>query len=443
MRPTVADLLADVGDYPNVLVLVRSFGPRLESAGQFAMTEAGDWQPDPSGHYLSGSPTLRFVRQHDTRQRVRIALASEWFGTVPEGTSTTAMVAALNATEAALKAAFDPGVILWTSPVATGRALWRRTIPKGTEYNVLGHEHTELVRSTTQQGRNEMLGCIRCNGGGCADCPTEAPALFELDARLAYGAIALGELPHRVIAHDAEAWTPETAYDLARYRVRVTVPDGWRHVGLLGVNEKGWRYPRQPGETFETWADGAELLVAAKYGWPFWTLERLAFDRCRPLRTWATKLLGAASSATEPLVRAALRAVLLSTLGGFAQGPVMVTRTGAADQTMPPANARRIQHVGDRLTWQEPGSSKGSTPFYQWAAAIWARQRARLLDTGKTGALHLEPEHVVAFRTDAVWSTVAPSWPDDGAAGRYRVKQAAGASAWPYTVRELLDTKGR
>ena len=444
MRSTVAELLADIGDYPSVLVLVRSFGPRLDSAAQFAVSDSGDWLPDPAGHYLGGSPTLRFVRIGDTRQRVRIGLASDWFGNIPKGTTTTAMVRAFTATETALRQAFDPGVMLWTSPVATGRALWRRTIPKGTSYPILDRSTADLIRNTTQQGRNEMIGCVWCSGDGCPDHPSVAAQLFELDARLAYPALAAGDLPNNLTAHDEQPWTPETAYDLARYRVRVTVPQGWHHVGLLGVQRKTWEYPRTPGETFETWADGAELAIAHKQGWAFWALERLAFDRCRPLRSWSTKLTEAALAPDlDPLVRSALRSVLLSTIGGFAQGPVLVTKTAGAGQSLPPASARRIKKVNGVLTWQETGANEGSTPFYHWAAAIWARQRARLLDgPGQTGALRLPPESVVAFRTDAIWSTLDPSWPDDGSAGRYRVKQAQTEPApWPYGVRALLENR--
>ena len=446
MRSTVAELLDGIGEWPNVLVLVRSFGPSTTSALKFALTDAGEWEPDPAGHYLgSGSSSLRFVRTRgDQRQRVRISLISEWLGLVPEGHTVPEMVRAFDRLRDVLRSTFDPGVMLWTTPVMTGRALWRRSIGHGKTFDQLDAETAKLIAETDPQGRTEMIGCMYCNGDGCPDHRSKARALFELDARLAYPAIARAELPGNLLAHDDRPWSSADRYQPNRYRVRARVPSDWRHVGILPLNDGGWRWPRTPGEQFETWADAAELHVADKHGWQFETLERLAFDKCRPLRTWSEKLCEPALTEPDPLVRRALRLIMLTTLGGMAQSPRMVTKIARDGQTMPPASARKVQHVDGVLSWQETSHRSTGYSFRHWATAIWARQRARLLDgPGETGALYLDPLDVVAFRTDAVWSTLDPGWPDDGKVGRYRVKQAtAEASPWPHDARALLDMRG-
>ena len=52
-------------------------------------------------------------------------------------------------------------------------------------------------------------------------------------------------------------------YARARFHVRFRVPQGWNHVGLLGVKHldvrEGWFYPNRPGAVHDTWADGSEF----------------------------------------------------------------------------------------------------------------------------------------------------------------------------------------
>jgi len=43
-------------------------------------------------------------------------------------------------------------------------------------------------------------------------------------------------------------------------------------------------------------------------------------------------------------------------------------------------------------------------------------------DRSRVGALTLPRTQVVAFRTDAIYTTEAPGWADDGKPGRYRLK---------------------
>ena len=79
----------------------------------------------------------------------------------------------------------------------------------------------------------------------------------------------------------------------------------------------------------------------------------------------------------------------------------------------------------------------------EWSASIWAKCRVRLLDgpgvNGRTGALHVDPQHVVAFRTDALYLASEPAWRDDGRNGRLRCTwRHEGPLRRPTTAAELL-----
>lgn len=430
-------MLDSIEPAPHSLILVQGvFGGRIGSAQKWANGPLGSWEPDPAGHFIHPTrPVFRFVNYSlgmNTPAKVTVMSVQAWFGAAADGRDLFELTDGVRALHRTIRRLFDNKALLLATPLATGRELWQRTIPRGTEFPSLSPELGELIRSTTQQGRVELLPPAT---------PT-VPFLCELDARLAYGALC-NELPTGVLEHDDRPWHPDDAYQRARYRVTVTVPDDWQHVGLLGVRRRGWEYPAAPGETFETWADNVELHLAHKMGWTFHAHERIVFDKGRPLDRWARHLTTGATTATDPLVRAGLRAILLNTIGGFTAKPRMVTKSAPDDgATSFPARARHARIVDGHLVWMEPGPDRAPWMHMpHWPATIWARQRVRLLTgPGGAGALHLDPEHVVAFRTDALWLTVNPPWQDDGKAGQYRLKtNVPGPRPWPTTQQELLN----
>jgi hypothetical protein len=342
---------------------------------------------------------------------------------------------------------------LYATPGTTGKHLFQAVIPWGTEYPVPGPEIAELLWATAGQGRVEgPLGA-----GGVL------PGLVALDGRFMYAALCRG-LPvgPGVLEGPPAAWTDAERYLPARYRVRFRVPAGWDHVGLLGVRGDGWWYPRQPGYVGETWCDGAELLIAERYGWvdlPDGIVERIRFDKGAgdgPLGGWARRIIderdelerradsGDLEAKVAALVRGAWRNILIHAIGGFfAHGhPVTLSRPKSGPMPRDIPSAVTVPHPeGNLMVWTEHRPPAWAAMCHpEWSAAVWARARARLLSgPGNSGALHLAPDEVVALWTDAIYATVDPGWPDDGRPGRLRAKQTVpGPLACPTSLPGLL-----
>jgi len=418
------------------------------------------WAPDPMGHYLADPelPVGRFrMGEGKGARRVELHRVGVWG--MDDATSPELARQVMSEVDRALHEGFASGSGVakleghgsWLStPATTGRELARSSVPFdrsadcSARFPVLSDDLAALVRSTSTQGRSQLL-----------DVGPELPALHYLDARFAYAAL-LAELPIGPGALvDGGTFDP---YAPARYEVRATVPDGWDHVGLLGVKDgaDGWLWPSTPGERFTTWADPSELNVAQHHGWTFDVVRTLHYaGRAKVLDGWGRALVrardaiaaheakGEIASDVADLARGAVRAILLHGIGAFQASPRKITRTGT-DPSKAPAGADRHQ-VGDRWVWTETmGAAQPELAHPEWSAAIWARCRARLLDSPgpngtRAGALTLPRDQVVAFRTDAIWTTADPGWPDDGKAGRYRVKtRVEGPIAAPRTIADLL-----
>ena len=420
---------------------------------------------EPTGHYLDGAaPVLRYM--HADRRRVEIHRASIWFGAGHYGP--VEALRAWSALDAVISRHFPQSTLLAT-PATTGRELFLRTIPYGREWPTLPTDLQDLIRATDGQGRTELVAGSATFGG--ERHPYNAmPALYEYDGRLMYAALCWG-LPMGVPVHDSvDRFEGKTR---ARYHVDVTVPHDWPETfGLLGCQRDDgsrlWRYPHNPGETFTAWCDGAELELALEYRWPCTIRERLVWPDHQgagkgPLDTWAAKLV-AAREQCEPLpatdtsdelanenrVRAltanAIRAILLHGIGAFHGRPHLETHYQAAGIAIPDG-AEQVRLEGNWIVYALRGRPPGEGSWRaqmshpEWAAAVWARARRRLLaGPQRTGALHRTAGDVVAFRTDAVYLTRRQDWPDDERVGRLRLKRACelGPYPWPTRTAELL-----
>jgi hypothetical protein len=428
-----------------------------------AFTSVADdtWQVARSGLYLADGtlPVGRWTHAVQGRT-VEVHRAATWLGEEPcTPEEARACMAALSEL---LRERFGTGQWLST-PATTGRDLWRRTIPEGRAYPVLAPELRELIHATAGQGRAELL-----------PAPAEqVPGFVYLDGRFMYAALTWG-MPVVTDDEPPRRWTAAQVAGLddgqrarlfagrGRWLVDVTVPAGWSHVGLLPTmaddRRAGWRYPREAGERFRTWVDGAELLVALGQGWPCEVVEGFTMREGKPLNLWTDKLVDAWHAAAQlecgDQVRGALRAMLLFSLGAFAARSHTVTRYGTAEDAREAEDAGRMVKaptlVGDRLTWQEttPGNEWTDTMAHpEWSATVWARARVRLLDHalpggGRGGALHLPAGSVLAFRTDALYTTSDPRWPDDGKPGRFRVKGSLpGPVKAPTDLAELFQLR--
>ena len=380
-------------------------------------------------HYAEdpARPVLKFENT-TSGQRVTVIRASSWFG--DDATSVDSVRDSWSQLDELVAAGWS-GAKLLDSPAGTGTDLFLRSIPKGREWPTPPSEVAELIRATSGQGR------IEC-------CPADftIPRLIENDGRLMYGGLCWS-LPGAFVSDDDGPYVP---FARARYLVRVEVPAGWDHVGILGVKDSTgpWRYPSKPGEVFETWADGSELAVASDHGWPFVVLRRLMFEEGKPLDKWAEQLVGLGLDESLPkLVRVGARAMLLHGLGSFTGRPRRLTRSvplAEAERVPPEAVDVRVE-AGEMVYAVEERPRQPMLVQPQWPAAVWGRARAALLDRPRlgVGALRLPRETVVAFRTDAIYTTEPTGWADDGKAGRFRVKSTReGPFPAPMSSADLL-----
>lgn len=390
------------------------------------------WTPR---HYLERTtrPVLEWTR--DDGRRVELLRAASWFGETDA--APMAVVHALDETARAIAGEF-PEAVLLRSPATTGRELFVRSIPAGDAWPVLPDELQQLVRSTSTQGRIELVW----NGG------SELPGLVEYDARVFYAALC-DELP----AGAVERWNGEHPYgDYARCRVRArwTVPADWHHVGILPeLGPEGWTWPAEPGSEHAGWIAGVELQLARRWGWHVEVDESLVWpDKGRPLDTWARKLGRLAQAAEldgKPLVRAALRSIVLHAIGAFQGRGHLVTKSAPVDELDElPAGASSPRWEGDSIVWGELlGQAWPEAAHPEWCAEVWARARVRLLDApapggGRVGALHVPRHELVGFYTDAVFLTADPQWADDGKIGRFRCELVHDAPVRaPRTIGEL------
>ncbi|GGX53179.1 Mucin-19 [Streptomyces noursei] len=408
---------------------------------------AGHFVPDRHG----GTPVGRWERGH---QHVEIRSVSEWFD--PEGADVATIRHAFTLMWQSLKKDW-PDLVLMGSPSQTGRDLWSRTIPTkagarwADGYPVMSDEIRQLLHATSGQGRTELITPPRV--------PEQLPQLHEFDRTLAYGkhtwASGVGA-PRRVTAQTFASWSEKeqanALFAPGHWQVKVTIPDGWNHVGILPSpveGDRAWIYPHEAGRTFTTWAGGAEVNLALRNPltpWKIEILDGLLWESGTPLKEWSEKLkeawrglsAAAAHVGTDELRQAyklasrGVRSILLYGIGGFAQRPTTTTgQVPIGSESQIPGGATIRSMTEDTIIWERTKMSRNPNAHPEWASGIWSAARAALLSTraknpdGQSvhvGALHLPPGSVVAFRTDAIYTTAMPNWPYNGEPGDYLLK---------------------
>lgn len=449
-RPTLGEVLSQLGYIERIYVVGHRIG---DSPDDFRLwIEAPDgWQPARAGHYLENldAHTLRFVTMEGLPRTVEILRAASYFG---EGAATVAdHLAAYRLLGREVGRLFEGGTLL-ASPATTGRDLFVRSLGDR-EYPVASDEHQDLIRSTTGQGRIELV----------AEPGAELGGLVEYDGRLMYGALCWGLGSGVVEDYTAASINHERGLLAsfradpqlrARYRIRFTVPRHWQHVGLVGVwDGQRWTYPRVGADLYETWVDGAELALMDRQNWPYAILRRLTLGAIdgKPLDTWAKKLVMMRSHLSDPrlnfgpasqLAANGARSILLHAIGAFMGREHVVTKSAPTiEPGRVPFDAVGVRVEGDTLVWGERTPKAWPELSHpEWAAAIWARCRVRMLSgPGGTGALHVPFDEVVGFKTDALYLTTEhKEWTDDGAAGRLRLRSSIpGPLRAPLTVHQL------
>lgn len=419
------------------------------------------WRPHKKGHWSHADDPAGRYSLSKTRH-VEIRGVEEWFG--------TSMVdyrdvrAAFWMVREDIRAAFGEGAEFLGGPASLGKDLWQRSIPAKAEYPVLSDEMRGLIKDTSGSGRSEMF----------TNVPETLPGLYAYDATFAYAALANGlgvGNPTRITAQkwesaDEKART-KMLYARGRWEVEVTVPRVWDGPGLLQAKAgRDWTYPSTPGQKWRTWVGGAEVALALREGWGIRVLDGWTQDEAKPMTVWRDALVklwqgyrSIAEHSTDDAQRRAaklagkaVRAVVLTTIGSMGthtrKMPTAVRITGPDAQTPPPGDWKpHPTDPGLIIVQRTIPASPTATSHPEWWADIVSRQRARLLSgpgpiKGQpTGALHMRGGHLVAFRTDAVYTTVPQTWANPNhQPGLLRPK-----GALPFTVRrpgtvgELLD----
>lgn len=339
------------------------------------------------------------------------------------------------------------------SVAATGQSLWALTVGDGRCDEQLPADVADLVRNTSPQHRQELLGACY---DGCDEhlrAPrSRLPELFYFDAQFMYAACCreLGCAPHAVldIPRVAQSFWDGFPYARARFLVAFTVPDGWTGPGLLPVkhpNGRNWHYPNRPGVEAQGWADSAECALAAQRGWPMRMLAVVKFKNdARPVDKFADRIIrlrelaeAERSNAAHPLAVAAFRSMFIRTIGSWhSRGrdrsylvPAGVELPADVDHWETRDNGarvftRRIELTGNAAAFTRP----------ELSSQIWARARVRVARR----MLDLDPAQLVGVWGDALYTTVDPGWTATRA-GEFRVKgHLAGPMSRPKTLAEVL-----
>lgn len=442
-----------------------------------------------AGRHLLRQPQVGRFEHELTGLKVEVRRAGEWFS---DDALTPAQAAEAWAfTERCLQEGAHRDARLLLTPARTGANLWALSHERSGGFDVplVDPDLADELHFTSGQHRIEHLvaGGSRCT---CGDClPTITPEneherrpFAYVDGRFMYASLLRqrGIGPGRRITRAEAAdlmHSRDGIYARARYKVRVTVPDGWHHVGLLARKHEnvadGWHYPNRPGASWETWADSVELHLAHTRGWRIEPIEGVLFETGRPLDTWGEQLIRArALTETLPGIERevrraaarALRSVLIQTIGAFATRGRTQQRVVWHPREVPAEAASTMTRYGDAYVFHEPAPDSWLTPFYrpEIAAQVWAFGRTRVLDspTGtrgvRGGALSLDPATVAAINGDALYATQVPAWSlptdrgggDDGKVGRLRLQGVLPSAPLPSTrdirdsLREQAETAG-
>jgi hypothetical protein len=491
-NPNLADMLDTAASTGVTRIMFTGKVPPADREGgrHWMMARTEGWSHgwygssgEPMGHWLSNPPTGRYERQQ-TGQRVEVRVAAEWFGDTPLNPRQARD--AWDATEYLIGTAFkdprskDPKnkepMKLGKSPAATGRNLWAASLPKDLNLTPVTPDIAAILHSTSGQHHLEHLVAGK-SFSTHEDClplvdPAKTPTLEQfayVDGRFMYASLCreLGTGPG-VWLNRAGAWqmANDDPYARARVRVRFRVPKDWNHVGILGVQHRnvsdGWFYPNKPGAQHETWADLSEVFIAQKYGWEIDFQEAIQFAtqywhddkqvKFRPLDNFATRIIKIRETVdsdpemdlpVKKAVGAALRAIMVATIGSFASRGKGSTQVAFNPQDVPPqylqSMERRSSPDGEIYIYKVPAAlTDQETPFYhpEFAAQVWARGRAKVLlsptalgsDTG--GALTVPANTLLGINGDAIYTTYVPTWAlptnydggDDGRVGRLRLQ---------------------
>jgi hypothetical protein len=339
-----------------------------------------------------------------------------------------------------LKAHFDPGAEIVSTPGRTGNDLLERSLPRnGARYERIPDEALDLIYSNCGQGRLEVF-----------PRDGEMDELVCLDGRWMYAACCT-HLPCGPMTDDRRNEPP--GYTVGFVEADVRVPDGWAHIGLLpmleGSDEHPHRvYPRNPGQWFTGWFSTAEAMLAIEQGWRLRIMRRFLWPRptTAPTDSWIRKLremretyeaYGRGGDAIAAELAGTIRRVHIQAVGTwFRHEAFEYGRVTRSEAHQVPSGAEVVLRDGLIKYRVATGLSDAQKRFQhpEWAATVWGRARARLARE----ALRHEFDAIVSLRTDALWLDHEPHVEDDGNVGSFRVKdRIAGPIAPPRTEQDM------
>lgn len=354
------------------------------------------------------------------------------------------------------------GAHIWRSPGRTGQSLLLHTLPWGKDHAAhrfpqIDAQLGRLIAATSPQHRLEQLAQPR----------QKMTQYRYYDARMAHIAY-LRRLPVIGVGglqHDNEPVC--IRYRAGRYRVELTVPEGWAHIGLAPRrNERVaglWEWPSRPGESWECWLDEREMRLLSAPGdgltpWPHVIRERLLFavegESPEPARELLSRLAPALEQLEQAektpvnrIKRAMLRQIPLTLIGDWLKRGNTSTRDGVLEEELTEDDAQASLILQDDGTYTVTDSTSVSS--YQehwrrpeWAHSIYAQERYE----ATRRALQLPRSALLAIRGDALHlADTTPSgalWEDKQKLGNYRLKASRDFTtprAVPELLSELLD----
>lgn len=413
-------------------------------------------------HHLDhATPTGRYTYTAGTSPvAVEVRRAAEWFG---EGdyTPRDALAAWQGLThELGQSGQYSPKA-LHRSPGATGMDLWLRT-HKGEVPEPLDLDLQEEIRSNSTQHRVQIFAPAR----------EQVDQVYLMDGRWMYAALTneLGVGPGtRLTGAQARELFTTDMHARARYYVRWKAPSDWAKAFEFGLllerptrTQDKWEAPLAG----EGWVEGAELQHAYMFGWSLEFVEGIAWAKGRPLDTWTKRIVRTRDAISDQvygpkvakMMRGALRAVLLYTIGSFhSAGSVQTSVTSSGMQRPDGDGWDAPERLENGLyLWRRKSPTTNprqlATRHPEWSAQIWARARARMIEgptgtPGKySGLMHTVKGSVMAIYGDALMLSERPDFADydDGKQGRLREKgYLDGPIKWPTTETERAELTRR
>jgi hypothetical protein len=337
---------------------------------------------------------------------------------------------------------------LLATPAQQGTDLLQRSLPYGKEYTQIPKEEAEILLKHVTQGRVETFyhGCNALTN------------LKYYDGRWFYAA-CIRHTPNGPILHDE---VQELAYTAPSkngyttlvpgfYKVRVTIPDNWEHIGLLPlITEKDIEYPREKKHTFTTWATTHEIGLALHQGWKIQPLERILWPETHkepePLKLWGDRLIRLRTEEADRLdepfkgfIQDAARAIMLQTIGTFFRYGKEYDCYTSEPESIPIESTSELLLSGNIWKYTLPEKlSALQLQFCQphWPMHVWGLARKKLAEK----ALQVPFKQLVALRSDAVWCNQEMNYEDTGKIGQFREKTLLQSSdmVWPRNNADML-----